>query len=350
MKRLLVILLAMIIMVPLSSCAKPSEKRYEASFLDVFDTVTKIVGYAKSEKEFKQTVQQIHDRLKEYHELFDIYHNYDGINNLKTINDNAGIAPVKVDQKIIDLILLSKKADYMSNDKINIAFGAVLKIWHDYRTNGLDDPEHAKLPPMDQLKAMVAHTDINNVIIDEENATVYLKDQEMSLDVGAIAKGYATEMVSQYAEKNGLKNGMLSVGGNVRTIGHKFDKQNKPDSWSVGIQNPDLESEKKNLFILGLENYSLVTSGVYERYYTVGEKQYHHIIDPVTLMPSTYFLSVSIVCRDSGMADALSTSIFNMSYEDGLKFVQTLDDVEVLWVFPDGSMKSTPNFKNLVKE
>lgn len=339
----------MVMIINLNACSKAEEKRYEASFLDVFDTMTTLVGYAKDKEEFTQYAQIIHDQLKEYHELYDIYNNYDGINNIKTINDNAGITPVKVDQKIIDLIKLSQQADRLTDDKINIAFGAVLSVWHKYRTDGLEDPYNAKLPPMEELKERAQHTNINDVIIDEAESTVYLKDPEMSLDVGAIAKGYATEMSSQYAQSKGFTNGMLSVGGNVRTFGSKLDSESKDRSWRVGIQNPDVESKDKNLYVLNLKDYSLVTSGVYERYYTVDGKQYHHIIDPNTLMPADYFLSVSIVCKDSGMADALSTSVFNMPYEDGLMLIESLEDTEALWVLKDGSRKYSSDFNKFIK-
>lgn len=333
----------------LSACSNTKETRYEASFLELFDTVTQIVGYAKNEEEFTNYAQMIYDELKEYHELYDIYNDYDGINNIKTINDNAGIEPVKVDQKIIDLLEFAKEAYEETDGKTNIALGAVLSVWHDYRTKGIDDPENAELPPMDVLEEKIQHTNIEDLIINEEESTVYLQDPEMSLDVGAIAKGYATEQVSQYIEQQGLTHAMLSVGGNVRTIGTKFLDNNEEEAWSVGIQNPDLESEDTNLYILNLENYSLVTSGVYQRYYTVDGKQYHHIIDPETLMPADYFLSVSIICRDSGKADSLSTAVFNMPYEDGLKLVESLDDTEALWVFEDGSMQYSSGFENFIK-
>lgn len=348
-KKGLAIILMIVMLFNLSACKATEEKRYEASFLELFDTVTKIVGYAKTEDEFKEYAQLIYDNLKEYHELYDIYNNYDGINNIKTINDNAGIKPVKVDQKIIDLLKFSKKAYDLTDGKINVAFGAVLSVWHQYRTQGMDDPDNAKLPPMDLLQEKAKHCDIHDVIINEKDSTVYLKDSQMSLDVGAIAKGYATERVSIIAKDNGFTNGMLSVGGNVRTIGSKFD-DNNVQPWSVGIQNPDLESNNKNLYILNLKDYSLVTSGVYERYYTVDGKQYHHIIDEKTLMPSEYYLSVSIVCKDSGMADALSTSVFNMPYEDGLKLIESLKDTEALWVLKDGTMKYSTGFKQFIKE
>lgn len=348
-KKIIAIILIIIMVFNLGACSNIKEKRYQASFLDVFDTVTTIVGYDKNKEEFARHAQMIHDKLKEYHELYDIYNNYDGINNIKTINDNAGKSPIKVDSKIIDLLKFSKEAYKLLDGKLNVTLGAVLAVWHDYREAGLNDPDKAVLPPMDVLKEKSKHTDINDLIIDEAKSTVYLKDPEMSLDVGAIAKGYATEKVCEYISKEGFTNGTISVGGNVRTIGSKLEGKNKEEAWSIGIQNPDLESKDKNLCILNLKDYSLVTSGVYERYYTVNGKQYHHIIDPDTLMPAEYFLSVSIVCKDSGMADALA-KVFNMPYEQGLKLIESLKDTEALWVFKDGSMKSSPGFDKFIKK
>lgn len=348
-RKIMIILLITAVIFNLNGCKKAEEKRYEASFLELFDTMTIVVGYAQDKEEFSEYAQMIYDKLKEYHELYDIYHNYEGINNIKTINDNAGIAPVKVDQKIIDLLKLSKDTCKLTGGKMNDALGAVLSVWHEYRTEGIDDPDHAKLPPMELLKDKAKHTNIQDVVINETESTVYLKDSEMRLDVGAIAKGYATEMVSQYAKEKGFKNGMLSVGGNVRTIGSKLD-HNKELYWNVGIQNPDLSSEKTNLYILNLKDYSLVTSGVYERYYVVDGKKYHHIINPDTLMPAEYFLSVSIVCKDSGMADALSTAVFNMPYEEGIKLIESLKDTEALWVMKDGSMSYSSGFQKFIKE
>lgn len=329
----------------LSGCSFNKQKRYEAEFLLLFDTVTQIVGYANSKEDFSEYAQLIYDNLKEYHELYDIYNDYDGINNIKTINDNAGIKPVKVDKRIIDLLLFSKEAYELTDGKVNVAFGAVLEVWHDYREEGTEDPETAELPPMDVLKEKVKHTDINKVIINEADSTVYLEDKEMSLDVGAIAKGYATEMVTNIAVEHGYKNGMISVGGNVKTVGGKGDSK---EDWKVGIQNPDLEADNKELYILNFKDDSLVTSGVYQRFYTVDGKQYHHIIDPETLMPSDYFTAVTILCKNSGMADALSTAVFNMPYEEGKEFVENLPDTEALWVFKDGSKKFSTGFEDYI--
>lgn len=344
-KRVIIILMVIIMMFPTTSCSLKKKTRYQAQFLELFDTVTTIIGYTDTKEDFSEFAQTVYDNLKEYHELYDIYNEYEGINNIKTINDNAGIAPVKVDQRIIDLLLFSKEAYTLTRGRVNIAFGAVLEVWHDYRTEGIDDPENAKLPPMELLEERAYHTDINKVIINETDSTVYLEDPEMSLDVGAIAKGYATERVVQILIERGYQNGLLSVGGNVRAIGSRAEKEK---AWNVGIQNPDTESEDPYLMILSLENLSLVSSGDYERYYVVNGERYHHIIDPETLMPAQYFTAVSVVTEDSGLADALSTCIFNMSYEDGYSLIESLPNTEALWVMKDGTMKFSSEFESYI--
>lgn len=341
-RRFASVLIIMILVVNLAACAatKEENKRYEAEFLMLFDTLTQIIGYAGSEEEFTRQANMIYDELKEYHQLYDIYNSYDGINNIKTINEQAGIAPVKVDRKIIDLLLFSKDAYEMTAGKVNAAFGPVLKIWHDYREAGTEDPEKAALPGMESLEEASGHTDIRQVIIDELESTVFLPDPQMSLDVGAIAKGYAVEQAARTAEENGAASLLISVGGNVRSIGIRGDGA----FWRVGIQNP-YEQDGKDITSVSLKDASLVTSGIYERFYIVNGKSYHHIIDPVTLYPADWFLSVSVLCPDSGLADALSTAVFNMPFEQGLALVESLPETEAVWVFPDKQVKYSSQFE-----
>ncbi|MDD4564143.1 MAG: FAD:protein FMN transferase [Eubacteriales bacterium] len=345
-KKITAVIIALILSINLSACSSQEKTRYEAEFLMLFDTITQIVGYSESKEEFADQVQMIHDNLEEYHQLYDIYNGYDGINNMKTINDQAGIAPVEVDRRIIDMLLFSKEAYEMSDGKINVAFGAVLKIWHDYRDEGIENPEKAELPPVEMLMEAAKHTDISQLIIDEESATVFLADSGMSLDVGAIAKGYAVEEISKMALDNGLTSALISVGGNVRSIGVKADSGAR---WTVGIKNP-LDVDGKNISRVELEDASLVTSGIYERYYTVNGRRYHHIIDPVTLFPAEYFASVSILCPDSGLADALSTSVFTMPFEQGLALIESLPDTEAVWVFHDGEIRYSSNYNEYTND
>ncbi len=344
-KRLAVIALTLLLLFNMLSCNK-AKTRFEAEFLVLFDTITKIVAYMPDKQEFTKFSQSIYDDLKEYHQLYDIYHDYEGINNIKTINDNAGIAPVKVDKRIIDLLLLAKDLYKSTEGKLNVAFGAVLKLWHAYREEGREDPDNATLPPIKMLKEAELHIDINDVVIDAANSTVFLADSKMSLDVGAIGKGYAVEQICRHAEQKGYGSALVSVGGNVRAIGYK--EAGTTDKWNVGIQDPNSDNGE-SLVIVEIANNSVVTSGSYERYYTVNAKQYSHIIDPATLFPPEYITAVTIVCPDSGLADALSTAIFCMPLEKGKAFIEQLPDTEALWVLTDGRIVYSSGFKNYIQ-
>lgn len=341
---------AVLVLLFMSACKKEELakklERHDAQFLSLFDTVTSIVGYTEDEESFKAYAQELYDELEIYHQLYDIYNDYEGIANIKTINDQAGIAPVQVDQRIIDLLKEAVEMNEKTRGRMNVAMGSVLSIWHEYRTEGIYDPEHAKLPPMEELKQAAEHTDISQVIIDEEASTVYLPDKDMSLDVGSVAKGYATEMACRKLEEDGLAFGLISVGGNVRAIGSRADGT----LWKVGIQNPDLSSDTTYLHTVELKDMSLVTSGTYQRYYTVDGKTYHHIIHPDLLSPWDEYASVSILCRDSGLADCLSTAVFNMEFEDGKELIESMDGVEAMWIFQDKREEYTSGFQAYMEQ
>ncbi len=333
----------------LSGCSQKEEpklNRYDAQFFELFDTVTSIVGYTEDEETFREYANELRDELLVYHQLYDIYHDYEGMANLKTINDNAGIQPVKVDEKIIAMLEEAIEMYEKTDGRMNIAMGSVLSLWHDYREAGSLDADHAAIPSDEELQEAAKHMDIYKIKIDREASTVFLEDPDMSLDVGSVGKGYATEMVCQNLEKKGLTSGLISVGGNVRGIGTKPGGE----KWKVGVQNPDLTGDRSYLHTLEIEDMSLVTSGVYQRFYTVDKKQYHHIIHPDLLMPWDAYASVSIVCQDSGLADCLSTAVFNMEAQEGLAFIEGLDNVEALWIYQDGSEMCSSGFKEYVKD
>lgn len=330
-----------------SGCAK-KKTRYEAEFLLLFDTVTQIVAYSYDKEEFEAFTQKAYGLLNEYHELYDIYNDYDGIRNLKTINDNAGLSAVTVDRRIIDLLLFSKEAYQIGGGSLNVAMGAVLRIWHGYREAGINAPENAALPPMEKLLRASEHTDIENLIIDEENRTVYLADPGMSLDVGAVAKGYAAERVAAELKAAGYDSFLLSVGGNVRAVGAKNTGGSGASPWNIGIDNPDPTGAPAPILNLAIADLSVVTSGDYQRYYTVGGKRYHHIIDPKTLMPAAYVTAVTVVCEDSGMADALSTILYNLPIAEGKALVESLERTEALWILPDGSMEYSSGLRRYI--
>ena len=330
MKRLIALLLAAVTIL-LCGCSR-APKVYQVTYLDLFDTVTVISGAADSEKDLQAQAKQIHDKLQEYHRLFDIYNDYEGVNNLKTVNDNAGIAPVAVDRAIIDLLLDCREYYELTGGAVNVCMGSILKLWHEARTAGLDDPENAALPDEAALSAAAEHISWETVIIDEESGTVYITDPEQSLDVGAVAKGWSAQRVTEELPEGIL----LNLGGNVCATGPKAEDT----PWVIGVNDPD---GGDYLRTLQLWEGSAVTSGDYQRFYTVDGVNYHHIIDPETQMPSDKWRSVTILCDDSGLADALSTALFLMDRENGQALLSKCG-AEAMWVDKEGNCWYSENF------
>lgn len=339
LKKLPFILAFVLVLTGCGGPVQPQQSQYNATFLTLFDTVTTVVGKAESKEAFTETAQAVHDKLLVYHQLFDIYNDYEGIHNLKTVNDNAGIAPVEVDPILIDLLTDCKEYYSLTEGRVNVAMGSVLALWHEARSHGLDHPESAKLPDTAALEEAAAHTDIGCLVIDRENSTVFLSDPEMRLDVGAVAKGWAVQRVAEESP-SGL---LISVGGNVCATGPK-DETGTP--WVVGINNPD---GGEYLHTIYNTDASVITSGDYQRYYVVDGKPYHHIIDPDTRMPGDLWRSVTIVCGDSGLADALSTALFLLPLEEGMALAESCG-AEVLWMDASGELHYTPGFRELIKK
>lgn len=300
-------------------------------FYDFFDTVSEISDYSgKGKESFDSAVKMVESLLDYYHRAFDIYHEYDGMNNVCTINRKAGVEPVKVDRAIIDFLEYSREIYTLTDGNVNVAMGSVLSIWHQYREFGVE------IPPMDALTEANLHTDITKIVIDRNNSTVYLADAKMSLDVGAIAKGYACQKIAEQLEAAGYSSYVLDLGGNLKAIGAKPDGT----SWRTAVKNPDITSSEPYIYYFDIADTSVVTSGDYQRYYTVGGVRYHHIINKDTLMPADYFSSVTIITKNSGLADGLSTALFNMDYESGLAVVSAIGGVSVVWVTKDGQVNT----------
>ena len=328
MKRLLWLIGALLL---LSGCGTEMQ-RYEATYWDVFDTVTTVTGYAAGQAEFDAAAREIHDALLEYHRLYNIYESYDGLRNLKTVNDQAGIGPVPVDTRILSLLQFAQTAWTETGGRVNAAMGSVLALWHDAREQALEDPDRAALPDRSALEEAALHTDLSALELDLEAGTAFLTDPHMALDVGALAKGYAVEQVAAAAPDHFL----ISVGGNVCATGPKPDGT----PWTVAVENPDGGDFLKLLYA---EDRSVVTSGDYQRYFELDGVRYHHIIDPDTLEPAAYWRSVTVVAESSAAADCLSTALFTLPQAEGQ---QLLDQwgAEALWIGRDGAQVMSPGF------
>ena len=344
----------------LSGCSAQStqSKEYRNTFItvdgvEVFNTVFTVLAWEKSEADWTKHYEKIQELVLKYHKLFDYYNEYDGINNIKTINLNAGKAPVKVDKAIIDMLLLAKDLYEKTGKETNIAMGAVTEIWHNAREHNIASDGDVVLesdmiiPTMAELNAAGEHTDFNKLIVDAAASTVYLEDPLMKLDVGALAKGYATELIATEIKAFGMPNALISSGGNIKSVAPP-DLPDKKD-WGVGVTDPLNPQQTIAGKVFKLDgNQSVVSSGDYERYFTYQGKRYHHLIDPKTWMPGDYFAQVTVVTDNSGVADFLSTTFFLLPYEDGVKLAEVLD-VAVAWVFKDGTLKMNPKAESMLK-
>ncbi|OUQ35917.1 FAD:protein FMN transferase [Massilimicrobiota timonensis] len=361
LKKLVLSLLSLSMMMIMTGCSKKYELMNHY-ITGPFDTITTYMSYVSSEDEFNEQCDYIEEQLNYYDQLFDKYNTYNGMNNLKTVNDNAGKKAIEVDQPLIDLLNLSIERNQKISSKVNIAFGSVINIWHDYREEAESHDGVGTVPSDEELENANQHTSIDSIEIDEKKKTVYINDALASIDVGATAKGYAIELIKDGLIEMGVDNFLLSGGGNVASHGQrKIQKEGEfylddcADKFCVGIESPQDgnyaasadDPDSENEAVLVVQGESIVTSGDYQRFYQdVNGVRYHHLIDPETLYPAVHFRSVSIITEDSGLADFLSSAVFLMEYEEGLKLVNSLDGVEAIWLLEDGKIKMSDGLKD----
>lgn len=347
MKKMIAILLCVILTVSvlLPGCSETRAKPQVMVYYSYFDTVSCIYSYAGDpEAVFSENAAMASRVLEEYHRLFDIYNEYAGVNNLCTVNRMAGGAPVEVDRKLIDFMCYAAELYTLTGGKMNVMMGAVTKLWHDRYEAALDDPSGASIPDAGALAEAGGFTDFSLLEIDVENCTLRIATPRASLDVGAIGKGYATEQAARKLRDAGVTGYVLDIGGNIRILGEKPDGS----AWLTGVRDP-ADPDGDYARRLALSEICCVTSGDYERYFTVDGVRYHHIIDPDTRMPANYFSSVTVLVSDSGLADALSTALFCMSYEDGLALVEKIGEVDVLWIRRDGIQLCTAGIEAMTQ-
>ena len=315
--------------------------RYEETYYDLFDTVCTFIAYTESEAQFNDLSEKLHEYLRSYHKLYDIYTDYEDLHNLRALNLSAGTEPMIVDGKILDVLELGKKAYALSEGQVDITYGAVLALWHTMQEVADDDGVYV-LPTEESLVEAATHTNIDNLVIDRKTSTAFIKDAKMRVNVGAIAKGYASQKACEYLRALGVTSGALNMGGNVCVIGTRQDDGEK---WSVGIADPDGNGY---VTAVEVENQCVVTSGDYERYFEVEGERYCHLIDPQTNYPACTFRSTTVVGDDAGLCDALSTALFLLPLEKGKALIEKTAGVEAFWILADGSTAESSGFSDLV--
>ena len=310
-KRLLSILVILAILICQSGCRK-SAKKYSCEFYDIFDTFTTFTCYGLDDESFDRIRGSLYDLLLSFHRETDIYHAYSGITNLKDLNDAAGGDPLSFSKRQVEFLTFCREAYDISEGRVNVMLGALTRLWHEAR-------ETKTLPEETLLGEVASHTDISFLVIDPDASTACITDPAARIDVGALAKGYAGRLAMEYLAAEGVENYILSLGGNICVHGKPLGTGR--DAFLIGLQDPD-GPDGSYSDTVSLPGGCVVTSGDYQRYFEVNGVRYHHIIDPSTLYPASFHHSVSVICEDSAMADLLSTALFLMDEESGLRLAQ----------------------------
>jgi len=323
-----------------ASCGQRAEK-YTGLYYGMFDTQIALSAYCDSQERFNEIESVFVAEMERLNGLFDIYGapSYSEGANLRAVNDSAGAGPVEVGEDVLELLKLGMSAYAETGGALNIALGPVTALWHDVREKA-NAGMAVSLPTMESLKEAYSLCDIEDVVIDEDALTVQLRKAGMRLDVGAIAKGYATQKAMEKIRESATEPVLIDAGGNVLASGAP---PNDAGVWRVGVRDPSGDEEDAYLDVLNVTESACVTSGSYQRYFTYGGKRYSHIIDTKTLLPAEMYESVTVIADDSAIADMLSTALFAMSIEDGRALLKR-HGAEAIWAGPNGVLAMSAGY------
>lgn len=285
----------------------------------IFDTIVTVRVYDENVKE--QHFTELQALLEHINETMN---RFEESSEVTSINQAAGQAAVKVSAETFYIIKTAKSYAEDSAGKFDPTIGPLVDLWA-IGNGGSKVPDDAAI---EQARQLVSY---EKLVLDESQLSVQLKEAGMTLDLGAIAKGYAADVVAQYLQEQGFNSAIIDLGGNILAMGSKPDGS----AWSIGIQSPE---EQRGAYIgtLPVHNKTIVTSGIYERYFIDNEQLYHHVIDPFTGYPASNELaSVTIVTDSSMHADAMSTAVFLLGVEEGMAYIESRQDAEAIFVTVD---------------
>lgn len=309
--------------------SQEGEKFAYKQVLKLMGTRFEITAVSENETLAKNSIDSA---IKEIQRIENLISSWKPTSQTSLINENAGINPVKVDKELIGLILRSKKISELTNGAFDISFASLTHLWK-------FDGTQNTIPTAEELAKSVAKINYKNIIVDEQNQTVFLKEKGMKIGFGAIGKGYAANMAQKKMMELGIKDGIVNAAGDLITWG----KMENNADWSIGIANP---KEKNNVMgWIVISDMAVVTSGNYEKFFMYEGKKYSHIINPTTGWPATGTKSVTIICADAEIADALATSVFILGPEKGLALINKLKNIECLIITDADEMITSKGIK-----
>ena len=373
MKKLLIAFFAFIIAFSLGGCNQfrnpnsnycilSSDGSYYScsdSTISYFDTPIYLTLYYTPNDDYnvKEIFTYFEDTLAYYHKYFDKYNEYEGVNNLYTINHTDG--PVTVDDVLFDAIqyALDHEDVIESGDTplFNIALDPVLEIWHNAReSNECDytiETGVAYCPvPNQAIENGTFHTNPNDIILNAEDNTVDFAEENMGIDLGGVAKGYVTKIIADHLDELNLT--YILNAGNSNVICGGVNPGRESGKYNIALTTPNTEPQPPSYFmtIAIPEGLGVVTSGINQQFFIGLDDDviYHHIIDPITYYPGGYVKSVTLIYPDSAMADLLSTAVFLLPLDDAKDFVNSTDGLESVWYLYDDTYTYSNGFEQYI--
>lgn len=314
MKKALLLFISIIL---LTSCSSPPKNEKLSVTGIYFNTVVQIDVWGAD----TAVLDECKKICENYEKLFS---NKIETSEVSRINASAG-TPVEVSPETMDLISLGIHYCELSGGKFDITIAPLSDLW-----NFTDNPEHV-IPDTAAIEEACSHIDYRNILVNEKACTVTLRDPQAKIDLGGIAKGYIADQLKAYLKKEGVEHALINLGGNVLTLGTSYDGS----PFRIGIQKP-FDEQNVSIDVVEINDRSVVSSGVYQRYFEKDGTLYHHILNPETGYPyDNNLLQATIITDSSADGDALSTCCFALGLEDGSALIESLNDVQAIFVTKD---------------
>ncbi len=328
-KRFIAILISISTIFMFISCNKDSKQEVLSRTELFMGTAIKISLYDGGTDEI---LDKAFTRVREIENLVSI--NKEGT-ELDKLNENAGIKPVKLSDDSLNIISKGLEYSALADGGYDISVGPLVKLW----SIGL--PE-ARVPEKSEIDSTLNLINYRDVKLDLDNKEAYLTKKGMILDLGSIAKGYAADEITKILQEEGIKKAIIDLGGNIYALGKKSDESD----WKIGLQNP-FSDRGDAIASLKIADKSVVTTGVYERFIEKNGEKYHHVLNPKTGYPyETDIAGVTIIADKSIDADALSTLVFTKGIKEGLKFIESLENVDAVFITNDKKVYKTSGLKD----
>jgi len=328
-RKKLFLFFVLLLLMNVTACNKSTGDNRVTRTNFLLDTIIQITAYGPNAED---AIIAAFDRISDIqNKMTAVGHG----SEITKINDAAGISFQKMSP---DTFFVLKRGLYYSEKfkgRFDITIGPLVKLW------GIGT-EDARVPSAKEIENALEKVNYKALKLNEQENSAMLENEGMSIDLGAIAKGYAADEVIRILKERGIKSAVADLGGNIFVLGHKPDGS----PWRVGIQNP-FDSRGSTFAIVEVTDKTLVTSGIYERYFEENGKRYHHILDTYTGYPVENDLASVTIFSDSSIdADALSTSIFSLGLKEGIKQVEAIPDTEAIFVTKDYKVYITSGVKD----